>query len=127
MSSDRGLTGDWDGIFNYPHSLPATSFAATLREEGGSLSGETVERGGDRAPLHALLQGSRAGASVAFVKIYDNGHQTPIDYAGTLNGDATEITGRWTIANEWSGTFIMVRRPDKEAPVETRVAQTVER
>lgn len=125
-SGGRSITGDWDGIFNYPHSLPPTAFAVTLREEGGMLSGETVEAG-EAGALQALLQGTRDGAAVSFVKTYDNGHQTPIRYAGTLDAEAAEITGRWHIAGDWSGSFIMVRRRGAEETVEQQVGETVER
>jgi hypothetical protein len=124
MSAARSLTGEWDGIFNYPHSLPPTAFAATLREEGGMLSGETVETG-DGGARHALLQGTCNGAAVAFVKTYDNGHRMPIHYAGTLDAEASEITGRWHIVGHWSGTFIMVRTAADEDHIEERVGETM--
>jgi len=126
VSAARSLTGEWDGIFNYPHTLPPTAFAATLREEGGVLSGETVETG-EGGALHALLQGTRAGATVAFIKTYDDGHPKPIRYAGTLDADANEITGRWHIAGDWSGSFIMVRKGSAAETIEERVGELAER
>ncbi len=122
----RPLTGDWNGIFNYPHSLPSTAFAATLREEGGMLSGETIEAG-DGETLHGFVQGTRSDTAVAFVKTYDNYHLLPIRYAGTVDDDATEIAGRWHIPGQWGGSFIMVRRRGVEEAVEERVGETVER
>src|SRR3546814_16089909 len=90
------------------------------------LSGETAETG-DGGSLHALLQGTRTGAAIALVKVYDDGHQTPIAYTGTANDDSSEIIGRWSIAGQWSGTFIMVRRPDASAKINVRIAETVGR
>lgn len=124
MSAAPTLTGAWDGIFNYPHTLPPAAFAAVLREEGGDLSGETIEAG-DGGTRHALLLGTRAGATVMFVKTYDDWHQTPIRYAGALNDDATEITGRWTMPGDWAGTFIMVRKRNAEETIEEQVGETV--
>jgi len=31
-------------------------------------------------------------------------------YAGTLNGDRTEIEGIWTVPRSWSGRFLMIRQ-----------------
>jgi hypothetical protein len=42
-------------------------------------------------------------------------HQSPVLYDGALNGDATEIEGRWTIVKVWSGKFLMIRSPGQEA------------
>ena len=61
------------------------------------------------------------------MKTYDNYHLLPIRYAGTVDDDATEIAGRWHIPGQWSGSFIMVRRPGAEDAVEERVGETVER
>src|SRR3546814_15528782 len=90
------------------------------------LSGETAETG-DGGSLHALLQGTRTGAAIALVKVYDDGHQTPIAYTGTANDDSSEIIGRWSIQGQWSGTFILVRRPDAGRPIAGPIQATDER
>src|SRR3546814_6953356 len=88
------------------------------------LSGETAETG-DGGSLHALLQGTRTGAAIALVKVYDDGHQTPIAYTGSANDDSSEIIGRLSTAGPWSGTFIMIRRPDASAQIDVRIAENV--
>ncbi len=94
---------------------------ATLIESGGSLSGTTHEpstRGASPgAPLCASLLGSRRDCAVTFTKTYDQPdglHRSPILYEGALNGDGTEIEGRWTIVKVWSGKFLMIRSPGQE-------------
>ena len=126
MTGPADLGGDWDGIYNYPRLLPPIAFAATLRDHGGALSGESSEtdREGTR---FALIEGQRAGSSVTFTKSYDDGQASVVHYAGALNGDATEITGTWRIPGNWSGTFIMVRRPGEAEAVEREAAETVTR
>jgi len=51
--------------------------------------------------VYATLSGGRQGNSITFVKSYDGGagpdYQNPVAYEGALNGDATEIEGRWRI------------------------------
>lgn len=38
----------------------------------------------------------------------DGGYDT-VAYEGIVTNDGDEITGRWDIPGEWSGTFIMTR------------------
>ena len=95
----------------------------TLIEHGRALSGATHEpcTYGRARTLYATLAGSRQGSAIAFRKTYDSavpGYHV-VDYAGTLNAEATEIDGRWTIAGAWSGRFMMIR--------ESRVAAGAER
>ncbi len=130
MSGNDSLSGDWDGIFNYPSQLPPKSFTAVLREEGGALTGETTESGEvrpDSSILHAWLEGRRSGASVRFVKSYDASSRAHyvVHYTGTIASDANEITGQWNLPGVWSGTFIMVRRAGKTESVERKVAETI--
>jgi hypothetical protein len=110
---ERSLTGIWSGLYSYPDGR-SISFVATLIESGGSLSGTTHEPGtlGVGITLYANLIGSRRNFAVTFTKSYDQPdefHRSPILYDGTLNGDDTEIDGRWTIRNMWSGKFLMIR------------------
>lgn len=131
MSTRNDLSGVWDGIFNYPRTLPSTAFAVTLRDLSERLVGETSEPSQDShdhgTTLHALIHGQRSGGAVRFVKTYDDAerlHYTVV-YNGTLNGDATEITGTWEIAGVWAGTFIMTRQVGIEVPAAVEVAETV--
>lgn len=120
------LTGVWNGLYSYPDGR-SVAFVATVIEHGRALSGATHEPCQDgRAPggtLHATLAGSREGGAVAFRKTYDGtvpGYGT-VDYAGSLNAEATEIEGRWTIAGMWSGKFLMIR-PHRKAESTAREA-----
>ena len=134
MSDDPlDLTGAWTGIYDYPRGMPPNRFTASLRETGGTVTGETVEPspsdhagygGGD---AHAFLDGRRDSAQVSFVKHYDAAHRaaTPVAYAGTISGDGDEITGRWEVAGHWSGTFIMIRRSRGGAAIARREAEVV--
>lgn len=123
---ERNLTGVWNGLYTYLDGR-STSFVATLIESGGSLSGATHEpntlSGNSGATLYASLLGRRRDASVTFTKTYDRPdvfHQSPILYDGALNADGTEIEGRWTIVNAWSGKFLMIRSPGQEMKAERK-------
>ena len=131
MAGDaRNLTGVWQGLYTYPHGQ-SVSFVATLIDSAGALSGSTHEPGlGADAPsatLYATLVGQRGGSAVTFRKTYEG--EMPryhaVDYAGTLNADATEVEGRWTIPGVWSGTFLMIRPARKEESVERKAEQEV--
>jgi hypothetical protein len=120
------LTGVWNGLYSYASGRSVT-FVATLLEHGSALTGSTHEpcvdlpvRGGT---LYASLAGSRQGSAVAFRKTYDAdlpGFHV-VDYAGTLNTEATEIEGRWTIGGIWSGKFMMIRESRTAASAERAV------
>jgi hypothetical protein len=129
MSIDaQNLTGVWQGLYTYPHGQ-SVSFVATLIDSAGALSGSTHEPGGhgDAASgtLYATLSGRRDGSAVTFRKTYDG--KVPryhaVNYAGTLNAEATEVEGRWTIPGVWSGTFLMIRPARKEESVERKATQ----
>lgn len=119
----RNLTGVWNGLYTYRdgHSM---SFVATLIESGGSLSGTTHEPGTAAtagAMLLASLAGAHSGSAVTFTKTYERPdalHRSPILYEGTLNGEGTEIEGRWTIMRFCSGKFLMVRSPGQDVKAE---------
>jgi hypothetical protein len=126
---ERDLTGVWNGLYTYQDGR-STSFVATLIESGGVLSGTTHEPGtlgGDvGAMLYASLSGARRDSSVGFTKTYDRPdvfHQSPIVYEGALNGDGTEIEGRWTIVKAWSGKFLMIRAPGQQVQAERKVVE----
>ncbi len=118
MSKESGpnssLTGLWHGQFSYPSTFPDEFFTATLLETPDWLSGsiQEVAKTGRSAgkTLYATLLGRRDGNAVSFRKTYESaarGHS--VDYAGTLNEDATEIEGEWSIPAHWSGRFLMIR------------------
>jgi hypothetical protein len=113
--SGRGaenLTGVWNGLYTYPQGN-SVSFVATLIDSGGSFSGTIHEpcifRGGT---IYATLSGTLQSNAVSFLKTYDKsagpGYGS-VQYEGVLNGDATEIEGRWTIPGHGSGAFRMIR------------------
>ena len=122
--AERNLTGVWNGLYTYQDGR-STSFVATLIDSAGALSGTTHEPlGGDLgATLYAGVVGSRSGSSVTFTKIYDRPdllHRSPIVYDGILNGDGSEIEGRWTIVKAWSGKFLMIRPPGQTEKAERK-------
>ena len=129
MSEDQGpqsLTGVWNGLYTYSNGL-SVSFVATLIDSGSALSGTTHEPNvlGTTAggTLTALLAGGRQGGAISFVKTYDEEGPRlyyPVHYEGALNGDATEIEGRWRIGDGTAGKFLMIRSNGKAAAVERR-------
>jgi hypothetical protein len=126
-AGEQNLTGIWNGLYTYP-SGRSTLFVATLIDSGGALSGTTHESGVLGGTLYASLAGSRNGSAVGFTKTYEKPnllHRKPILYDGTLNGDATEIEGRWTIQKVWSGKFMMVRSGGQAAQVERKAVEPV--
>jgi hypothetical protein len=123
----RSLTGVWQGIYDYPRGAgPTTPFTATLIEAGQSLSGSVHEQclmhGSPNQTLFATLLGARRDSAVSFVKTYDgsNPAYTTVVYDGTLNEEATEIEGRWTVPRNWSGKFLMIRSGEEPAKAEER-------
>lgn len=130
-ASDHKLTGVWDGVYSYPSGGPTVPFVATLIEAGRTLSGSTHEQclvgGSPNETLFATLMGSRDASAVSFVKTYDgsNCNYRSVKYEGTVNGDATEIEGRWIVSGSWSGRFLMIRAGDApRAAAEHRGATT---
>jgi hypothetical protein len=117
MSADD-LSGEWRGIFNYPAGAPPTEFVAVLTDADGGLIGHSVEPGLRGGEVTARLDGRRTGDAVSFVKLYeqDDDLYDDVTYAGTIGAEGHEITGRWSIPGNWSGTFIMVR--ERDAPAE---------
>jgi hypothetical protein len=130
--SNRSLTGVWQGIYSYPPGThPPVGFTATLIEAGGLLSGSVHEPctvgGSPNETLFFTLNGSRQATAVNFIKTYHgtNPYYTRIIYDGTVNDDATEIEGRWTIPGNWSGRFLMTRSGDQpQAAAESEGVET---
>ena len=126
-ASEQNLTGVWHGLYTYANGT-TVSFVATLIESGSSLTGSTHEPSilGGGGTANAILSGARQGSAVAFVKTYDGGdevYRNPVHYDGALNGDATEIEGRWTIRPIMSGKFMMIRSTGKAEAVERKEVQ----
>lgn len=124
--SQTNLTGVWIGRYSYPFVLPPVDFTATLIDSGISMTGATHEtaQGNERT---ASLAGAREGQSIGFVKVYDGPKSEtnlPIKYEGTLSGDLTRITGRWTIPGHLTGGFMMMREMRK---AKARKRKAVER
>jgi len=109
------LSGVWLGRYGYPRGRPPVSFTAKLTETDTWLVGSTEEKasvGKARGrTIGATLQGRRTGRSVTFLKLYDvfDGAHDSVHYLGEVASDGSEIHGRWTISERWSGPFVMVR------------------
>jgi hypothetical protein len=122
----NSLTGVWNGLYSYSSGL-SVSFVATLIDGGSMLSGATHEPNvlgtSSGSTLTALLDGGRRESAISFVKTYDEageGHYYPVNYDGVLNGDATEIEGRWRIGDGTAGRFLMIRSEGKAVAVEQK-------
>jgi hypothetical protein len=112
---DNNLTGVWHGLYTYPGQHQPVYFVATLIDSGGHFSGMTHESeiGESGAPLtlYAAISGARHDTSVFFTKSYDGsgGWDHNVAYEGSINGERTEIEGRWSIGIEATGKFLMIR------------------
>ena len=109
------LSGVWHGRYFYPVGRAPVAFIATLTEIDSWLTG-TVEETGTAGEargiaMAASIQGRRTGRAVTWLKLYDGRFRRydSVRYEGEINNDATEISGRWSIPGNWSGTFIMIR------------------
>lgn len=123
----RDVTGRWEGIFNYPRTMPPNGFVAMLVEQAGTISGEIEETSDGGAVLTATVYGERTGSSVRFGKRYADPARAhyAVDYVGTLSPEGDEIVGEWTIPGVWSGSFIMVRQPGREVETKQDTGKTV--
>ena len=119
LETDISVTGVWQGLFSYPRRLPPVSFGAVLIQTGSHVGGSTTETGSKGRELRALLDGRRQGREIGFIKTYEPDAQVrhQVIYKGTLNTDATEIEGRWSIPGNWSGKFLLIRSGGREAAV----------
>ena len=126
MSGAVDLSGEWTGVYNYPFALPPVAFEAALHDSNGRISGTTSEISGTpfsaERRLNAVIDGSRNGQSVQFIKMYDqaDGEYDVVQYQGTVDPDGDEIGGQWVVSG-MTGTFLMVRRSkaEEEAKLET--------
>lgn len=127
---ENTLTGVWHGLYSYPRYLRPVYFVASLLSSGQSFSGTTHEAiaGRHGAPLtcFATISGLCSELNVEFHKTYDgtNGYKHGVDYGGTLDGEGNEIEGTWTIPGNWTGKFLMIRKPSM---TEVRIRKVFER
>ena len=128
--AEYDLSGQWSGIYNYPSLYPPNSFEAVIVDAGGVISGVITQPGEFFEPPNivqqAVIEGSRSGSSLSFIKIYDDLNRPTPHYHGTIQPGGDEIDGEWTIPGNWSGTFLMVRGPRNKAAVERKVTEKVE-
>lgn len=112
MTGDgRDVSGVWFGRWSSEDPfIHPNSFIAVLEEMGGAVDGsvsETDPEGSEH--LRATISGGRSGAQIHWIKRYDGGRLShAVYYAGTVNEDATEISGGWRLEH-WSGGFAMRR------------------
>lgn len=111
MSDKRDLTGVWYG--RYTGHYEDNGFIALLNEQGGAVDGSVSERdpNGIVDIRRASVSGTRDGTAVRFVKQYDGsgGFDHAVFYSGMIDGDGTEVSGRWQIDRYNSGGFVMTR------------------
>ena len=118
---EADLSGRWTGIYAYPAQFPPNTFEATIHDAGGTISGvivqprEFFEAG--TGNQHAVIEGSKDGSTVRFVKIYDDLSRPTPHYEGTIQPGGDEIEGQWTIPGDWSGTFMMIRASGAEEKI----------
>jgi len=128
-AAGHDLSGQWSGIYNYPSLYPPNTFEATIRDEGGLITGVIVQPGEFFEPpgtvQHAVIEGSREGATLRFVKMYDDLARPTPHYHGTVQAGGDEIEGEWTIPGDWSGTFLMIRGGRAEEAIERHVSEEV--
>lgn len=128
-SRDHDLSGQWSGIFNYPALYPPNSFEATIRDCAGAISGVINQPGEFFEPpgtvQHAVIEGSREGSTLVFIKIYDDLNRPTPHYHGVIEPGGDEIEGEWTIPGDWSGTFLMIRGARASEAVEKQASVKV--
>lgn len=131
MSDEANLSGKWSGFFNYPSQFPPNPFDAELTDVGGTISGLITQPGEFFYPpgtvLQAVVEGSRLGSELRFIKIYDELDRPTPHYRGTIQPGGDEVHGEWTIPGDWSGTFFMIRAGEAKAAEERRVSEEIGR
>jgi hypothetical protein len=128
-AAEHDLSGVWSGIYSYPSLYPPNMFEATIRDNGGLITGVITQPGeffeSPGTVQHAVIEGSREGSSLSFVKIYDDLARPTPHYHGVIQLGGVEIEGEWTIPGDWSGTFLMIRGAKAGAAIERKVSEKV--
>ena len=110
----HNLTGLWSGLYRFPRWRKPVAFSASLEHSGDWLVGsteETVSNPPAGMTLTATLTGRVTGSEITFMKTYDRqiGGYDAVSYSGSVDPQGMEISGTWSIAGNWSGTFLMIR------------------
>jgi hypothetical protein len=126
---DIDLSGQWSGIYNYPSHYPPNMFEAEIKDSGGLITGLISQPGEFFEPAgtvqHAVIEGSRDGSTLRFVKIYDDLSRPTPHYHGIVQPGGDEIEGEWTIPGDWSGTFLMIRGSRAQEEMVRRIEEKV--
>lgn len=124
MADKQDVTGVWYGRYEADQWDETNGFIAVLEEAGGTVTGVITERDTDGlAPAgairRALVSGHRDSGALIFIKQYDGtgGHDHAIDYAGQIDAEGLEVTGKWAQPFS-SGGFVMEREKFSEAALE---------
>lgn len=131
MTSTPNLSGRWTGLFNYPAAYPPNGFDAVLHDLDGVIAGTITEQddnpAGNGGILEAVIEGRRQGSAVTFTKMYVDVDRMPdaVFYAGTIEPDGNEISGRWEIPDDWAGTFLMIRSTGVTETAEAHVGEEI--
>jgi len=128
-AAEHDLSGVWSGIYSYPRLYPPNMFEAEIRDTGGLITGLISQPGEFFEPpgtvRHAVIEGSREGSTLAFIKIYDDLARPTPHYHGIVQPGGDEIEGEWTIPGDWSGTFLMIRGARTGEAIERKVSEKV--
>ena len=123
------LSGRWSGIYNYPRLYPPNMFEAVIRDTAGLITGIITQPGEFFEPAgtvqHAVIEGSREGSSLRFVKVYDDLTRPTPHYHGVVQPGGDEIEGEWTIPGDWSGTFLMIRGSQAQDEMVRRIEEKI--
>jgi hypothetical protein len=126
---DFDLTGQWSGIYNYPAHYPPNTFEATIRDSNGLITGVITQPGEFFEPAgtvqQSVIDGSRDGSTLRFVKVYDDLARPTPHYHGIVQPGGDEIEGEWTIPGDWSGTFLMIRGSRESDALDRRIEEEV--
>jgi hypothetical protein len=129
MGDARDVTGVWYGRYVGATDPQENSSIAVLEEQAGAFDGTITEPDdeGGGGIRRAHVTGRRTGSTLVFVKQYDgsNGWGHAVRYAGSIDGEGTEISGSWKL--DWVfGSFVMEREKFSEAELDEAVEAETE-